>query len=191
MFVALGVRNRVIFPHGLPPFVPPQFGIKLARDAWEIGAHHRLRRRVFCDEQGLFAGDDRDELDGTALPIVAVDYVMSMPHNVVGTVRIHESAPGLWYGSRLAIEPEYRNVYGIGSGLVYRAVSTANARGCETFLANVQRQNVPFFRRMAWEPLEEFDLLGLPHTLMRADLSAYPPATDDGAVALFDSRRAS
>jgi putative N-acetyltransferase (TIGR04045 family) len=181
----------MIFPHGLPPFVPPQFGIKLASEAWEVEAHHGLRRRVFCDEQGLFAHDDRDECDERATPIVAVDYVMSMPYRVVGTVRIHESAPRLWYGSRLAIEAEYRNVYGLGSGLVYRAVTTAHARGCRTFLANVQRQNVPFFRRLAWEPLEDVTLLGQPHTLMRADLAAYPPAHDDGAVAVLESRRAS
>jgi putative N-acetyltransferase (TIGR04045 family) len=116
---------------------------------------------------------------------------MAMPDRVVGTVRIHEASPGTWYGSRLAIEAEYRHVYGLGSGLVHRAVTTARARGCRRFFANVQRQNVPFFRRLAWEPLEEFELLGAPHTLMRADLAAYPPAYDDGAVAVLESRRAS
>jgi putative N-acetyltransferase (TIGR04045 family) len=192
LLVALGVRNGVIFPHGLAPFVPPQFGIKLAREPWEVAAYFRLRRTVFCGEQQLFAaGDDRDENDERASPIVAVDYVMGMAHRVVGTVRIHETAPGAWYGSRLAIEAEYRNVYGLGSGLVYRAVTTAHARGARTFLANVQRANVPFFRRLAWEALEEITLLGRPHTLMRADLGAYPPAHDDGAVALLDARRAS
>ncbi|MBD5633229.1 MAG: GNAT family N-acetyltransferase [Candidatus Eremiobacteraeota bacterium] len=181
----------MIFPHGLAPFVPPRFGIKLAREPWEFAAHRALRRRVFCDEQQLFVESDCDEVDDVAAPIVAVDYVMSMAHDVVGTVRIHEASPGLWYGSRLAIVPEYRNVYGLGSGLVYRAVTTAHARGCRTFLANVQRRNVPFFRRMAWEALDEITLLGQPHTLMRADLAAYPPARDDGAVALLEVRRAS
>jgi putative N-acetyltransferase (TIGR04045 family) len=192
VFVALGLRARVIFPHGLAPFVPPQFGIKLVREAWEYDAHVRLRRSVFCDEQRLFpSGDDRDAADAIAAPIVAVDYVMGMAHHVVGTVRIHESSPGLWYGSRLAIQPEYRNVYGLGSGLVYRAVTTAHARGARDFLANVQRQNVAFFRRLGWNALEETILHGQPHVLMRADLSAYPPESDDGAVEVFDARRAS
>jgi putative N-acetyltransferase (TIGR04045 family) len=122
---------------------------------------------------------------------VAVDYVMGMAHHVVGTVRIHESSPGLWYGSRLAIQPEYRNVYGLGSGLVYRAVTTAHARGARDFLANVQRQNVAFFRRLGWNALEETILHGQPHVLMRADLASYPPESDDGAVEVFDARRAS
>lgn len=172
------------------PFVPPQFGIKLVSEPWERQAHFRLRRRVFAAEQRLFENDDRDAEDDVATPIVAVDYLIGMANTVVGTVRIAERSPGLWYGSRLAIEPAYRSVYGLGSGLVYRAVSTAHARGARTFLANVQRQNVPFFRRLAWDALDEFELLGMPHTLMRADLARYPPA-DDGSVSLVWSRRAS
>jgi putative N-acetyltransferase (TIGR04045 family) len=172
------------------PFVPPQFGIKLATEAWERAAHFRLRRAVFCREQGIFENDDRDGSDAVASPIVAVDYVMGMSHRVVGTVRIHETAPGVWQGSRLAIDAGNRNVYGLGSGLVYRAVGTARARGCTEFLATVQRDNVPFFRRLAWEEIEAIDLYGRPHALMRADLDAYPPC-DEEPVTLLQSRRAS
>jgi len=173
------------------PFVPPQFGIKLADEPWERDAHFRLRRRVFCDEQQLFEESDRDDADAIASPIVAVDYVMAMAHRVVGTVRIHEGAPGLWYGSRLAIDAPYRMIYGLGSGLVHRAVRTANAHGCHTFLANIQRQNVAFFRRLAWEPLQELEVLGHPHTLMRADLASYPPYADDAQVSVVHTRLAS
>ncbi len=180
-----------MFPPPLPPFVPPQFGIKLALERWERDAATALRIAVFCREQRLFQNDDRDALDAVAQTIVAVDYVMSMPQHVVGTVRIHEDAPGTWYGSRLAIDARYRTVYGLGRGLVYRAVSTAHARGARTFLANVQRQNVNFFARLAWEPLREVTLHGYPHVLMRADLAAYPPSFDDGAVAVVSARRAS
>jgi putative N-acetyltransferase (TIGR04045 family) len=151
LFVAFDLREAVVFPPPLPPFVPPQFGLKLASETWERNAALRLRRYVFCEEQQLFSGSDGDALDASASPIVAVDYVMGMSHRVVGTVRIHEESPGVWYGSRLAIEPAYRNVYGLGSGLVYRAVTTAHARGAHTFLANVQKQNASFFRRLGWE----------------------------------------
>ena len=180
-----------MFPTVVAPFVPPQFGIKLATKRWECAAALALRANVFCREQGLFEGSDRDAVDDAAQTIVAVDYVMGMSHRVVGTVRIHEDTPGLWYGSRLAIDLDYRNVYGLGRGLVYRAVGTAKARGCQTFLANVQAQNVPFFKRLAWEPLRELVLHGHPHVLMRADVRAYPPCGDDAAVALVAARRAS
>jgi putative N-acetyltransferase (TIGR04045 family) len=173
------------------PFVPPQFGIKLAAEPWERAAAATLREQVFCCEQGLFEGTDRDAVDPLALPIVAVDYVMGMAQRVVGTVRIYEESPGCWYGSRLAIDADYRSVYGLGRGLVYRAVTTAHARGCTLFLANVQAQNVAFFARLAWKPLRESLLHGHPHVLMQADLRAYPPSTDDAAVALVPARRAS
>lgn len=180
-----------MFPTALPPFVPPQFGLKLATEPWERAAALQLRRRVFCIEQRLFAHSDRDEIDARATSIVAVDYVMGMSHRVVGTVRIYEESPGLWYGSRLAIEPEYRGVYGLGSGLVYRAVTTAHARGAHTFLANVQKQNGGLFRRLGWAALTELTLHGYPHLLMRADLAKYPAAMDETSVSLLAARRAS
>ncbi len=180
-----------MFPASLPPFVPPQFGLKLVTETWERDAALRLRRYVFCEEQRLFEENDCDDVDARASAIVAVDYIMGMAHRVVGTVRIHEESPGLWYGSRLAIDPAFRTVYGLGSGLVYRAVTTAHARGCDTFCANVQRQNVSFFRRLAWESLAEVTLLGHPHVLMRADLAHYPPAQDEASVSLIAARRAS
>lgn len=180
-----------MFPEPSGPFVPPQFGIKAAIDPWEKRAYFRLRRDVFCDEQGIFESDDRDAIDETAEPIVAVDYIMGMSDRVVGTVRIVETRPGIWLGSRLAIRHEYRNVYGLGSGLVYRAVTTAHARGATEFLATVQRANVPFFRRLAWETLDDISLHGHPHTMMRANLAAYPALVDSERVALLAVRRAS
>jgi putative N-acetyltransferase (TIGR04045 family) len=190
VFVALDLRAGLMFG-ARAPFVPPQFGIKLAMEPWEFASAMALRRYVFCEEQHLFSESDRDELDARASAIVAVDYWMSMSHRVVGTVRIHEASPGLWYGSRLAIDPEFRSVYGLGSGLVYRAVTTAQARGCHTFLANVQRQNVGFFRRLAWEQLADVTLFGHPHSLMRADLERYPPAADESSLSVIAGRRAS
>ena len=70
---------------------------------------------------------------------------------VVGTVRIHEEAPSVWWGSRLAVENDYRRIGAIGATLIRLAVSSAHAMGCKTFLAHVQAQNGPLFRQMRWE----------------------------------------
>ena len=75
------------------PFVPPQFGIRAVEAPWELRAAYALRRGVFCDEQRIFGGDDRDAADASAQTIVAVTYVMGIADRVVGTVRIHETAP--------------------------------------------------------------------------------------------------
>ena len=63
-------------------FVPPQFGIKLAAEAWESEAARALRRQVFCREQKLFSESDRDPIDAVAQTIVAVDYLMGMAHRI-------------------------------------------------------------------------------------------------------------
>jgi hypothetical protein len=50
---------------------------------------------------------------------------------------------------------------------------------------------VEFFRRLAWEPIRSIEIANLPHTLMHADLSAYPPSADDAFVSTVHRRRAS
>jgi putative N-acetyltransferase (TIGR04045 family) len=159
----------------IKPFTAAEFQVKFATEAWERRRAAALRRRVFCEEQGLFAGDDRDAIDDVAIPIVAVSLLGVAADDVVGTVRIHQPEPGVWWGSRLAVAADYRRVGPLGAALIRLAVSSAHARGCRTFLAHVQSQNVSLFRRLHWESLEEVDLHGRLHHRMRADLAAYPP----------------
>ena len=176
-------------------FLPSDFVFKVARSQEELRGFWQLRKDIFCQEQGLFEGSDRDEHDETMLPIVCISLVMGMEDQVVGVVRIDEREPGLWYGSRLGVHRKYRHLahlsrsvpernhqphfYGgrsIGAGLIYKAVSTANAIGCHTFLAQVQAQNAPFFQTLHWRPLGEMELHGVPHVKMQAELDFYPPA---------------
>lgn len=156
-------------------FRPTEFRVKQATLAWEEAAAYRLRRDVFCDEQGIFTGDDRDDIDAHAHLLVALACVGGMPDQVVGTVRIHRDASGRWWGSRLAVHRAHRRNGNLGASLIRLAVSSANAIGCATFLAHVQSQNVPLFRKLHWRSLQEETLLGRPHNLMQADLAAYPP----------------
>jgi len=165
-------------------FIPCEFRVKWAASAWEREQAHALRRAVFCIEQGIFLGDDRDAIDAHAQSIVAVSCVGGAPDEVVGTVRIHEESPGLWWGSRLAVHAAFRHHGRIGATLIRLAVSSAHARGCHTFLAHVQSQNVPMFERLHWTVLQAEMLHGRAHQLMRADLSQYAPCTtpDNGFV---------
>ncbi|MCS0504795.1 MSMEG_0567/Sll0786 family nitrogen starvation N-acetyltransferase [Ancylobacter mangrovi] len=160
------------------PFLPCAFQVKFATATWEKRGAARLRREVFCEEQGLFAGDDRDAIDEVATPIVAVSMLGVVPDDVVGTVRIHEEAPGTWWGSRLAVAQDYRKVGALGPALIRLAVSSAHARGCTRFLAHVQSQNGLLFRRLHWAVVEEKELHGRPHLMMEADLRFYPPIGD-------------
>jgi putative N-acetyltransferase (TIGR04045 family) len=150
---------------------------RVAREAWELEAYYRLRRSIFCDEQRLFDDDDRDRHDDSAVPIVSVLGETS-GERVIGVVRIYEQTPGVWYGGRLGVDVSYRRMGNVGRGLIVKAVTLAHAWGCREFLAIVQPQNVPLFRRLHWSVVDTMAAYGRPHTVMTADLAHYPPAVD-------------
>jgi hypothetical protein len=176
-------------------FAPQDFVFKIGRSELELEGYWALRRTIFCEEQGIFEGSDRDEIDERAIPIICQSLIAGMDDLVVGVVRIDEREPGVWYGSRLGVAgefrsikrlspgvavrnhlPIYRGLGALGAGLIYKAVSMAHALGCCEFLATVQHQNARFFQRLHWEPIGELELFGLPHVKMRADLNYYQPA---------------
>jgi putative N-acetyltransferase (TIGR04045 family) len=161
-----------------PNFLPAEYRVKFATEAWEKREAAVLRRKVFCEEQGIFVGNDRDAIDETAITIVAISSFAIASQEVVGTVRIHAARPGVWWGSRLAVAGEYRKISALGTSLIRLAVSSARARGCRRFLAHVQSQNAPMFRRLHWHTIEEIVLHGRPHHFMYADLDHYPPIAD-------------
>ena len=166
-------------------YAPSSFRVKWADGGWEINEARKLRRTVFCTEQGLFGGEggqDLDAIDAHAQPLVALSCVGGMNEQVVGTVRIHRGAngerDGVWWGSRLAVHAAYRRHGRLGATLIRLAVTSAHARGCNVFLAHVQAQNRALFERLHWSPLHEELLHGRPHVLMQADLAHYPPCHD-------------
>ncbi|WNC95266.1 GNAT family N-acetyltransferase (plasmid) [Paraburkholderia sp. FT54] len=172
-------------------YTPTEYRIKWTTLQWEADEAYKLRRAVFCIEQGIFVGDDRDEIDERAQQLVAVSCIAGMPEQVVGTVRIHQEEPGVWFGSRLAVHAAFRRHGKIGATLIRLAVTSAHALGCQTFLAHVQSQNVPLFRRLRWDVLAEERMLGRPHHLMQAQLQHYPPCTTPRSGFVTQSRSGS
>lgn len=164
------------------------YQFKLATDSQEIAAYFALRRSIFAEEQRLFQGDDVDEIDQIAYPIVAN---ATNTHQVVGVVRIYEVEPGIWYGGRLGTHRDYRKGWQIGKGLIHLAVTTANTWGCKQFLATVQLQNVRFFQRLHWHSLKEITICARSHHLMEADLNFYPPSTEARPILSRRAREAS
>lgn len=162
------------------PRIPGEYRIRLAEGPWELRQYRQLRRAVFCDEQRIFDHDDRDAHDDDAIPIVALACIAGIGERVVGTVRIHRdaSAPGVWHGSRLCVAADVRRLAFLGCGLIRLAVTTAHARGCTRFLAQVQEQNVALFETLHWRALDAQTLHGRPHRRMEADLTHYPPCAD-------------
>lgn len=150
------------------------FTVKWATSRWETEAAKALRRQVFCDEQRLFSDDDSDETDSHAQTIVALANCGGWHERVVGTVRIHCEAGDVWWGSRLALDRQFRGT-NLSSALIKLAVGSARHLGCKAFYARVQSQNVLLFRRLHWHALDLMSVLGKPHALMQADLDEYQP----------------
>ncbi|WP_286162462.1 MSMEG_0567/Sll0786 family nitrogen starvation N-acetyltransferase [Methylobacillus flagellatus] len=183
-------HDHAFYSTPLPAYIPVEYLVKWATLPWEEAQAYRLRRDVFCEEQGIFIADDRDAIDERAQLLVALSCQAGMPEQVVGTVRIHEDAPGVWSGSRLAVHKQFRQQGKLGASLIRLAVSSAHALGCHTFLAHVQSQNVPLFRRMHWRILAEEVLLGRSHHQMQADLDRYPPCVTPKSGFVIQSRGA-
>lgn len=156
-------------------FACPGYYIRAASKRFEAEGAQTLRHRVFVREQAIFDDHDRDEIDLVATHLVALSTYAHEADQVVGTVRIHEETPGLWWGSRLAVDHDFRAVGRLGAELIRLAVCSAHASGCTRFLAHVQMQNVPLFEKLHWTALEEVDLHGRPHMKMSAALDHYPP----------------
>ncbi|CAA0092980.1 Uncharacterised protein [Zhongshania aliphaticivorans] len=163
------------------------FTIKWASLPWEVNEAQALRRRVFCEEQRLFERDDLDVLDQRATVdtstdqqariLVALGSLCGWHEQIVATVRIHQEAPGVWYGSRLAVDKHFRRQGKLGASLIKLAVSSAYALGCECFLANVQLQNQALFERLHWQRIGSNVVRDQEHALMQANLDFYPPFT--------------
>lgn len=151
------------------------FTIKWASSNWEIEQANKLRRDVFCNEQKIFFASDQDEIDEQAQCLVAIANQGGWHEKVVGTVRIHQPFKAVWWGSRLAVHPDFRHQKGLGAALIKLAVSSAHALGCRQFLAQVQMQNERLFKKLNWQTQGYVDLRGQQHAMMEADLTTYPP----------------
>lgn len=160
----------------LPAFFQPgEYRIELAHSDYQKAGCFALRRQVFCLEQKIFEADDRDEIDEHSLILSASSCMFGHSDEVVGTVRIHEPEPRLWWGSRLAVAKPHRRIGGLGAALIKLAVGTAKFHGAELFLAHVQVQNFNLFRALHWHVRDNRLIHGRPHYLMQADLTEYEP----------------
>ena len=142
-------------------------GCRPVADAAELAAHHRIRRAIFCTEQHVFDGTDRDAYDDDPATVHVLGFLDGEP---AGSVRLYPLAGTLWHGDRLAVLPAYRRSR-IGAQLVQLAVALGGERGGKRMQARVQLPNVPFFVRLGWTPTAPpADHLGMPHQWMAIPL---------------------
>jgi putative N-acetyltransferase (TIGR04045 family) len=152
--------------------------IEQATDDGTLAAYGALRRRSFVEQQGLFAGDDRDGLDDDPATVVLV--CRTPAGDVVGGVRLApvagvagEDLPGAlgwWAGSRLVVAKGAP--LSAGFALVRAACARVEAEGALRFDAVVQADKQAFFARLGWQAVSPVDHRGRPHVRMRWPISA-------------------
>lgn len=153
------------------PVAPPLVVVDAGDDAPRLRAYRDLRRRVFVEEQRLFASDDGDEWDEHPSTIFLT--AVASDGSVLGGVRLHPAREGgaelgWWRGSRLVATsgPGVRRAE-IGAALVRAACGRALEAGAIRFDAHVQSAHAPFFTRLGWETVRAAPIGGAPHLLMR------------------------
>lgn len=161
------------------PAGPAALDVRVAETEADLAAHHRVRRAVFVEEQGIFVEHDEDQWDDHAVKVVA-----AVGPRVLGAVRLYPlDEAGLWKGDRLAVLPEGRRLR-IGAPLVRFAVRTAGARGGARMIALIQMRNVAFFRHLGWSPLgDETNFRGATHQEMTIALAGAAPEFAPGGYA--------
>ena len=168
-----------------PPRRVPRFRVEVA-SAQDEAHYLALRRDVFVGEQGLFAGDDRDDTDDDPRRRVLV--ARTPDGSVVGGVRLAPATAGpdigWWRGSRLVVAAGSRSLGGVGSALVRAACAHAEEVGALRFDASVQAAGAVLFQRLGWERVRDLDLHGVPHVLVRYPVQRVQRLVDATKAAL-------
>uniref|UniRef100_UPI001C854844 MSMEG_0567/Sll0786 family nitrogen starvation N-acetyltransferase n=1 Tax=Paractinoplanes polyasparticus TaxID=2856853 RepID=UPI001C854844 len=166
----------------------PRFLIEPARTRTD---YYRLRRRVFVDEQKLFAASDLDDRDDDPRTIVLE--ARDPSGALLGGVRLGPATDGpdigWWQGGRLVVDPAVRGAQGIGPALVRAACAAAEEAGALRFDASVQARFRRMFERLGWESVRSLTVAGQPHHLMRwpiGRIAALAAATKNPLGGLLD-----
>jgi ElaA protein len=139
--------------------------IRPARTTRERDAALDLRRRVFCDEQGVAPELEPDERDSDALHLVAVS-----ERGVVGTCRLVFDGPTAKLG-RMAVERAARG-HGVGADILEAALAAARDAGARRVALNAQTGAVGFYARAGFVARgDRFDEAGIEHVRMDLDLA--------------------
>jgi putative N-acetyltransferase (TIGR04045 family) len=139
--------------------------VRPATNSSEVDEALELRRRVFCDEQGVTLEADQDGRDPEAVHIVAVD-----AGQLVGTCRLVFD-DGIARLGRMAVEPNLRG-RGIGAHILEEAEREARAAGARRIRLHAQTDAQSLYERGGFQAQgEEFVEEGIPHVTMEKRLA--------------------
>jgi predicted GNAT family N-acyltransferase len=139
--------------------------VRPARDQIEVDQALALREQVFCGEQGVELGADRDGLDDYAIHIVAVE-----SGHVVGTCRVLVEGEIGRLG-RMAVEATARG-RGLGAAILAAAERSARDAGARLMRLHAQRYVEDMYATAGYAAYgEPFAEEGIPHVSMEKSLA--------------------
>ena len=125
-----------------------------------------LRRRVFCDEQGVSRAEEFDGLDAEATQVVALD-----ESGVVATCRLRFLDRDCKL-ERMAVERRLRGL-GAGAALLEASEGIAREAGAERMVLNAQVAAKGFYAGGGYEPEgDPFVEASIEHVRMTKPLGA-------------------
>ncbi len=144
--------------------------IRPAQSAVEVDAAMELRKRVFCDEQGVSLDSERDGRDGRD----ALHLVAAAGGRILGTCRVIVAGRTATL-SRMAIERDERGS-GIGRALLRAAHLHARHEKARRVVLHAQLHALGFYEAEGYAPrgpifMEE----GIEHVAMEKRLSSKTP----------------
>jgi len=144
--------------------------IRPTLSAVEVDAAMELRKRVFCDEQGVSLDSERDGRDGRD----ALHLVAEADGRIVGTCRMIVAGRTATL-SRMAIERAERGT-GIGRRLLRAAHLHARGQSARRVVLHAQMHALGFYEAEGYAPrgpifMEE----GIEHVAMEKRLSSKAP----------------
>ncbi len=133
---------------------------RCARDVAEREAAVELRRRVFCEEQGVSRADELDGHDGRAIHLVAVE-----GGAVIGTCRLLLRGTTCQL-SRMAVNADARG-RGVGGALLRAAETEGRATGARYIALHAQLHAQHLYAAYGYVPYgARFMEAGIEHVAM-------------------------
>ena len=116
-----------------------------------------IRRRVFIEEQNVPEALELDDLDATAVHLLA-----TRDGRAIGTARLLIDGESAKIG-RVALLPEARGT-GAGAALMRAALDELRARGVRTAKLGAQTHAIGFYEKLGFTAYgPEYDDAGIPH----------------------------
>jgi predicted GNAT family N-acyltransferase len=142
------------------PGTETTFQIRRVRTREELAAAMALRYEVFCVEQGVPQGEERDGRDREGLHLIAVD-----GDRVVGTCRLVFVGATVQF-SRLAVSRASRR-QGIATALLDATDAETRAGGANRIVLHAQTYARSLYESAGYQPRgREFTEAGIEHVAM-------------------------